>query len=108
MKVNFSELAAPIVIVSKKEGRIRICGDYKVNINQALTVDQYVPPEELFATLANGEQFTKLDMSQAYLQLQLEEPYVTCTVDLNPILATALRPCRVNGCMYCEPAFIYA
>ncbi len=81
-KVDFSDWAAPIVTVPKKEGRIRICGDYKVTINQALTVDQYpLPkPEELFATLANGEQFTKLDLSQAYLQLQLEEssmPYVT-------------------------------
>ena len=45
-------------------------------------MDQYpLPkPEELFATLANGEQFTKLDLSQAYLQLPLDEssmPYVT-------------------------------
>ena len=66
----------------KKEGRIRICGDYKVTINQALTVDQYpLPkPEDLFATLANGKRFSKLDLSQAYLQLQLDEssmPYVT-------------------------------
>ncbi len=26
-------------------------------------------------------------------------------IDLNPILATALQPCRVNSCVYCEPAF---
>ncbi len=24
-------------------------------------------------------------------------------IDLNPILATVLRPCRVNSCVYCEP-----
>lgn len=30
-------------------------------------------PEELFATLTGGEQFTKMDLSQAYLQLELEE-----------------------------------
>ena len=48
--------------VNKKEGRIRICGDYKITINQALTLD----PEELFATLANGD-----------LSHQLDEPYVT-------------------------------
>ena len=81
-KVDSSDWAAPIVTVPKKEGQIRVCGDYKVTINQALTVDQYpLPkPEDLFATLANGEQFTKLDLSQAYLQLQLDEssmPYVT-------------------------------
>ncbi len=43
-KVEFSEWAAPIVTVPKKEGRIRICGDYKITINQALTVDQYPLP----------------------------------------------------------------
>ncbi len=26
-------------------------------------------------------------------------------IDLSSIPATALRPCRVNGCVYCEPAF---
>ena len=81
-KVDSSDWAAPIVPVPKKDGRFRICGDYKVTINQALTVDQYpLPkPEDLFATLANGKHFTKLDISQAYLQLALEEDsmkYVT-------------------------------
>ena len=68
--------------VPKKDGKFRICGDYKVTVNQALSVDQYpLPkPEDLFATLAGGKVFTKLDLSQAYLQLQLDEksiPYVT-------------------------------
>ncbi len=44
-KVEFSEWAAPIVTIPKKEGRIRICGDYKITINQALTVDQYPLPK---------------------------------------------------------------
>ena len=45
-------------------------------------MDQYpLPrPDELFATLAKGKIFSKLDLSQAYLQLQLDEasiPYVS-------------------------------
>ena len=74
-KVNSSDWAAPIVVSVKKDGRLRICGDYKVTINQALDVDQYpLPkPEDLFATLSSGVTFTKLDLSQAYLQLPLEE-----------------------------------
>ena len=57
----------------KSDGSIRIC---EVTINQAMkVVDPYPLPrvEELFAKLAGGKQFSKLDMSQAYLQLTLEE-----------------------------------
>ena len=81
-KVSHSDWAAPIVPVPKKDGRFCICGDYKVTVNQVLAVEQYpLPtPEELFATIAGGKCFSKLDLSQAYLQVQLEEDsrnYVT-------------------------------
>ena len=74
-KVTNSDWAAPIVPVPKKNGRFQICGDYKVTINQALEIDWYPPPkpEDLFATLAGGKKFTKLDLSQAYQQLTLDE-----------------------------------
>ena len=79
--VTHSNWAAPIVAVPKKDGSFRICGDYKVTVNQVLDVEQYpLPkPEDLFATLAGGKLFSKLDLSQAYLQLPLDEaskPYV--------------------------------
>ena len=82
--VSHSEWAAPIVVVPKKDGKYRICGDYKVTVNQALDVEQYpLPkPEDLFATLSGGAKFSKLDLSQAYLQLLLDEasrPYVNIT-----------------------------
>ena len=74
-KVEHSKWAAPIVPVPKKDGKIRICGDYKVTINQAIDIDQYpLPrPADLFATLTNGQHFSKLDLSQAYQQMRLEE-----------------------------------
>lgn len=73
--VPHSNWATPIIPVPKKNGRFRICGDFKAIINQALEVDQYpLPkPEDLFATLAGGEKFTKLDLSQAYQQLTLDD-----------------------------------
>ena len=74
-KVDHSEWATPIVPVPKKDGTIRICGDYKVTINAALDIDQYPLPkaEEIFASLAGGQKFTKLDLSQAYQQLLLDD-----------------------------------
>lgn len=80
--VPTSEWAAPIVVVPKKDGQIRLCGDYKVTCNSQIDVEQYpLPhPQDLFATLAGGQKFTKLDLRQAYFQLPLEESsrkYVT-------------------------------
>jgi len=69
-KTSTSEWATPIVPIVKKNNQIRICGDYKVTVNKALKVDKYpLPkPRDIFATLAGGEKFTKLDLRQAYLQ----------------------------------------
>ncbi|XP_035806354.2 uncharacterized protein K02A2.6-like [Amphiprion ocellaris] len=80
--IEFSDWAAPIVPVLKGDGEARICGDYKLTINQASQLDTYPLPrvEDLFATLAGGQTFTKLDMSHAYQQLLLDEEskkYVT-------------------------------
>ena len=71
--VTHSEWAAPIVPVMKQNSDVRTCGDYHVTVNQAIQIDSYPLPkiEELFAKLTGGEYFSKLDMSQAYFQLQL-------------------------------------
>ena len=74
-KVDHSDWASPIVPVPKRDGKVRVCGDFKVTINCTLEVDKYPLPKpaDLFATLAGGKKFTKLDLSQAYQQLPLEE-----------------------------------
>ena len=74
-KVDTSEWAAPIVPVKKPNGKIRICGDFKVTINPQIWVDQHPIPsvDELLTRLNNGQQFTKLDLSDAYLQIELDE-----------------------------------
>ena len=74
-KVSHSDWAAPIVVVPKQDSSYRLCGDYKVTVNQALDVDQYpLPkPEDLIATLAGGQNFTKLDLRQAYQQLRFDD-----------------------------------
>jgi len=80
--VQFSEWAAPIVPVVKRDGSIRICGDYKLTINQVAQVDTYPLPlvQDILASLANGKSFTKLDLAHAYQQLPLDtdsRPYTT-------------------------------
>ena len=72
-KVDHSDWAAPVVVVPKGDGCLRVCGDYKITINPVLVVDQYpLPkPEDLMAQLVGGQRFSKLDLSQAYQQVLL-------------------------------------
>ena len=57
-KVDWSDWATPGVAVSKANGLIRVCGDFKVSINPELKVGQYPLPgiEYIFANLAAGHQ----------------------------------------------------
>ena len=73
--VQFSDWAAPIVPVVKRDGTIRICGDYKLTVNQAATTDAYPLPriEDLFASLSGGKLFSKLDLAHAYQQIPLAD-----------------------------------
>ena len=70
--VEQSEWAAPIVVVNKRDGRIRICGDFKVSVNPP-QVYPLPTPEEMFSTLANGESFSKLDLARAYKQMRVTD-----------------------------------
>lgn len=80
-KVDHSDYGTPIVPVIKKSGEIRICGDYKITINPKLVREPYPLPriEELFAVLSGGEQFSKIDLTNAYQQLYLEDASQACT-----------------------------
>lgn len=71
----FSEWAAPVVPVQKSDGNLRLCGDYRVTVNQVCKPDAYPLPrtEDLFSTLEGGQYFTKLDLQHAYQQVVLEE-----------------------------------
>ena len=72
-KVERSDWASPIVCMPKKDGSIRICGDFKVSVNQVLLDNPYPLPdtEDIFATLGSGTVFSKIDLSNAYQQMEL-------------------------------------
>ncbi len=61
--------------VVKKDGSIRVCGDYKLTVNLAAIVDCYPLPkiDDIFASLAGGKTFTKLDLAHAYNQIELDD-----------------------------------
>jgi len=73
--VQFSEWATPIVPIVNSNGEVRICGDYKATVNQASRLDNcpISKTDDLLAAIRGGEKYSKLDMSQAYQQLLLDD-----------------------------------
>ncbi|KRZ10956.1 Uncharacterized protein T11_18511 [Trichinella zimbabwensis] len=72
---QYSRWATSIVPVQKKNGDLRICGDYRCTINLATKNQSYPLPtiSELLSSLAGGIMFSKLDLAQAYQQLKVDE-----------------------------------
>ncbi|KAK6735266.1 hypothetical protein RB195_018445 [Necator americanus] len=73
--VEHSEWATPIVVVKKKNGQIRLCGDFSTGLNDALQLHQHPLPtaEDVFTKLNGGQLFTQIDFAEAYLQVEVEE-----------------------------------
>ena len=73
--IKVSDWATPIVPIMKKDNTIRVCGDYKLTVNQATQTEVYPLPkiDELFASLSGSTIFSTLDLSHAYNQLQLDD-----------------------------------
>lgn len=71
-----SDWGTPIVPVQKRNSKdVRVCVDYKVTINRHLD-DLKVPLpniENIFAQLNGGVYFSRLDLKNAYNQLELDE-----------------------------------
>ena len=81
--MEFVEWAAPIVPVIKSDSSVHVCGDYKVTVNRVAKVDSYPLPriDDLFASLAGGKLFFKLDLANAYQQIPLADILMTGATD---------------------------
>lgn len=77
--VQFCDYGTPMVPVRKPntprspKPKLRVCGDYSVTINAQLETHRHpMPvPEDLIQNLGGGYHFTKIDLADAYNQIQL-------------------------------------
>ena len=74
-KVEFADWASPVVPVVKSNGDIRLCGDYSGTINRHMIIDVYPLStlDDIVNKVGFGERFTKLDLSQAFHQFELDD-----------------------------------
>lgn len=75
--VKFSEYATPIVPVIKRNGDVRICGDFSQTLNRIIEPEQYPLPriDDIFASFSGGKKFSKIDITQAYLAMEIVPEY---------------------------------
>ena len=78
-----------LVLVEKPDGLLRICIDPK-EINKAINDPQYVHPtaEDVLSQMNGVKYFTKLDASNAYWQIELDEESLNWSL---PIFKNAIR-----------------
>ncbi|XP_037931259.1 uncharacterized protein K02A2.6-like [Teleopsis dalmanni] len=74
-RVKFSNWASPIVLAPKQDCSIRICGDFNVTINNQIEIERFPLPtrDQLFYKIRYSHIFSKIDLKDAYLQLELDE-----------------------------------
>jgi len=74
-KVEFSDWATPMVNVSKSDGSTPSCGNYAITVHPHFNIPCYpiLLPGDVFHKLRGGQKYTKLDLTNAYQQLTLDE-----------------------------------
>ncbi len=86
VKTKHTDWCSPIVVIKKKQGSLRICGDFR-HLNQELIEDKYLLPsiEDLLARLGSGNKiFAKMDLKSAYHQIRLSEDASQLTTIITP------------------------
>ncbi|UYV85052.1 K02A2.6-like [Cordylochernes scorpioides] len=79
-KVNASDWSTPLVTVIKSNGELRLCGDFKNTLNNCIEDEKYPLPtiETMLGNLGGNKIFTKLDLSSAYHQIEMDEASKIC------------------------------
>ena len=74
IRPSISPWGAPVLIVKKKNGSLRLCIDYK-QLNRVTIRNQYPLPriDELFDYLQGSRVYSKIDLRSGYHQLRVQE-----------------------------------
>jgi len=80
-----SPFASPVLFVPKKDGKLRLCVDYR-RLNQITVRDRYPLPliDDLFNRLRNAKYFSSCDAVSGYYQVRIHPPDIPKTAFTTP------------------------
>lgn len=70
-EINTSNWGLPLVVITKPDGNVSLCVDYKVTVNLQLEAAHYPLKriDEIFNSLKNSKYFCRIDLYKAYLHV---------------------------------------
>ena len=80
IKPSSSPWGAPVLFVSKKDGALRLCVDYRA-LNRLTVKNSYPLPriDDILDQLSTAKYFTKIDLRSGYHQIRLDEESIPLT-----------------------------
>ena len=74
VRPSVSSWGAPVLLVKKKDGCMRLCVDYK-QLNKVTIKNKYPPPiiDDLMDQLVDARVFSKIDLRSGYIQIKVKD-----------------------------------